>query len=140
MRKLCFNKPLLSALIIAFLLLQWSATHFHLADSHEHDSHQHQHSLTTHQHQLSNHHADAIDMANHAFAHADNNKVVELDHVCNNNHGKIAKLFALAPSAAWKQFTLYYGYRTVAPIDQQDSYQTYHQYTSIRLRAPPVIS
>ena len=140
MRKLCFNKPLLFSVITAFLFLQWSATHIHLAGEHEHDGGQHQHAVTAHQHQLASHHTDAIDVAGDTLSHVDTSKVIELEHVCNQFHGNLGELFAVIPTAAWNSFESQIASNRLVTPYQQDTYQTYHQYTSIRLRAPPVIS
>ena len=140
MKKLSFNKPLLFSLITAFLLLQWSATHIHLAGEHEHDSGQHQHEVTTHQHQLVSHHADVIDVASVTLSHADSHKVVELEHVCTQFHGKLGQLYTAIPSTSWAVFKQNILSKTAVTSYQQDIYQTYHQYISIRLRAPPKVS
>lgn len=140
MRKLCFNKPLLFSLITAFLFLQWSATHIHLASEHEHDGGQHQHAVTAHQHQSASHHTDAIDVAGDTLSHSDNNKVVELEHVCTQFHGKLGEQNAVILSTAWNSFESQIASNCLVTPYQQDTYQTYHQYTSIRLRAPPVVS
>ena len=136
MKKLSFNKPLLFSLITALFFLQWSATHIHLAGEHEHDSGQHQHEVTTHQHQLVSHHADVIDSI--TLSHADSHKVVELEHVCTQFHGKLGQLFAVFASNSWDVLERKVTSKSVVKSYQQNVYQTYHQYTSIRLRAPPV--
>ncbi len=140
MKKLNFNKPLLVSLITAFLFLQWSATHIHLASEHEHDSGQHQHQVTTHQHQLTSHHIDTIDIASDTLSHADNHKVVALEYVCAQFHGTQGELFTVIPSTSWNVLERKISSKTVVASYQQDIYQNYHQYTSIRLRAPPITS
>ena len=140
MKKLSFNKPLLFSLITALLFLQWSATHIHLAGEHEHDSGQHQHEVTTHQHQLVSHQADVIDVASVTLSHADSHKVVELEHVCTQFHGKLGQLFTVITSDSWDVLERNVSSKSVVISSQQNIYQTYHQYTSIRLRAPPLVS
>ena len=137
MRKHCTHKPFLAFLITAFLLLQWSATHIHLAGEHEHDGEQHPHALTTHQHQLSSHHPDAIDVASDPLSHAKSNKVVELDHACTQFHGKLGEQAALLSSYTWDLVRRQGIHQPGAIIRQLGTYQTYHQYTALRLRAPP---
>lgn len=144
MRKFCFNKPFLAGLITAFLFLQWSATHIHLAGEHDHGDGSHQHTVTTHQHQFT-HHADAIDVANDVsftdtLSHADSNKVVDVEYVCTQFHGNLAKFFAVVPSIDWNNSEFRISLTSTIPLFQQNTYQTYHQYTSVRLRAPPVLS
>ena len=140
MRKLCFNKPLLFSLITAFIFLQWSATHIHLAAEHEHGGDQHQHTITAHQHQIASHHADAIDVAGDTLSHIDSSKVVELEQVCTQFHGSMGELFAVIPITAWKSLDSQSVSNGLDISSQQDAYQSYYQYTSIRLRAPPLAS
>lgn len=140
MRKLCFNKPLLFSFITAFLFLQWSATHIHLASEHEHDGSQHQHTVTAHQHQLVSHHTDAIDVAGDTLTHIDTNKVVEIEYICAKFHGNLGELFAVIPTTAWNSVEGQIAVNRIVKPYQRDVHQSYHQYTSIRLRAPPVIS
>lgn len=140
MRKLCSNKSLLLSLITAFLFLQWSATHIHLAGEHAHDDGPHQHAVVAHQHQSTSHHADAIDIADDTFSHSNTSKVIELEHVCTQFHGNLGKLFAVIPFTEWNNFQNQAVSNSVVTPVQTDTYQNYHQYTSIRLRAPPVIS
>lgn len=128
------------SVITAFLFLQWSATHIHLADEHAHDDIQHKHTVTAHQHQLVSHHTDAIDVAGDTLYHVDTNKVVEIEYVCAKFHGNLGELFAVIPSAARISFESQFTSNSVTTAYQQDNYQSYHQYTSIRLRAPPVVS
>ena len=140
MNKLSLNKPLLFSLITAILFLQWSSTHIHLAGEHEHDSDQHQHEVTTHQHQLVSHHADVIDAASVTLSHADSHKVVELEHICTQFHGNLGQLFTAIPSNSWDVLERQISSKSVVTSYQHNVYQNYHQYTSIRLRAPPLIS
>ena len=140
MKKLNFNKPLLVSLITAFLFLQWSATHIHLAGEHEHDRGQHQHQVTTHQHQLTSHHVNTIDIASDTLSHADNHKVVELEYLCTQFHGSQEELFTVIPSTSWNVLEWEISSKTVVASYQQNIYQNNHQHTSIRLRAPPIAS
>ena len=140
MKKLSFNKPLLFSLITAFIFLQWSATHIHLAGEHEHDSGQHQHEVTSHQHQLVSHHADVIDVASTTLAHSDSHKVVELEHFCTQFHGKLGDIYSAIPFTSWAVFEQKILSKSAVTHYQQNVYQSYYQYTSIRLRAPPIVS
>ena len=73
------NKTLLLFLVTAFLTVQWTATHIHLADHHDHDDSHHQHELEAHAHFLTDHQTDSID----AEATPDDLRVVELEHKSN---------------------------------------------------------
>jgi len=140
MRQLYFNKPLLFILITAFLFLQWSAAHIHLAGEHEHDGGQHQHVVTTHQHQFVSHHADVIDVAVGTLSHTDGSKVIQLEHVCTQAYANQCELFAVPLSILKDSLERKISSKSLVALYQQDTYQTYHQYTSVRLRAPPTIS
>lgn len=140
MQKLSYKKPLLFSLITALLLLQWSSTHIHLAGEHEHHGDQHQHSVTAHQHQLASQHENVIDSADDTLSHIDNNKVVELEYVCTQCQGNLSHLFAVIPTTAWKSFEQQTLLKQSLTTYKPETYQSYNQYTSIRLRAPPVIS
>jgi hypothetical protein len=47
------NYVLLLLLVTAFLSMQWTAVHIHLAEQHDHDGTDHQHQLEAHAHNLS---------------------------------------------------------------------------------------
>ena len=140
MRKYFTHKPFLVFLITTFILLQWSGTHIHLAGEHEHDGDQHQHAVNAHQHQSSSHHADAIDLASDLLSHVDNNKVIELDHDCVQFHGKFSDHYAALASTTWDSFIRRDAAIRSAITYQEYTYQTYYQYTALRLRAPPRIT
>lgn len=76
MTKFRLNPTLLFMLITAFLTMQWSTSHIHLAAQHDHDGNHHQHYTETHSHLLADHHADSIDSSHQAG----NFNVVELDY------------------------------------------------------------
>ena len=70
------NKTLLLFLVTAFLTVQWTATHIHLAENHNHDDNHHQHDLEAHAHFLTDHHAGSID----SEEKTDHINVIELDY------------------------------------------------------------
>ncbi|MDH5600634.1 MAG: hypothetical protein OEY78_04935 [Gammaproteobacteria bacterium] len=140
MRKLCSSQPLLFSLITALLFLQWSTTHIHLAGEHEHHGAQHQHAATVHQHRLASHHGDVIDVADETLSHVDSNKVVELEYVSTQFHGNPGKLFAVIPTTLWKNFKPQTFSKRIVNTYQPGIYQSYHQYSLTRLRAPPLFS
>lgn len=57
------NHPLLFTVIMAFLAIQWTTTHIHLAKFHEHDAEYHQHPIEVHAHQSIDQEASATDVA-----------------------------------------------------------------------------
>ena len=70
------NPTLLLVIITAFLAMQWSTSHIHLATQHDHDGNHHQHYTETHSHLLADHHADNIDSSHQTG----NFNLVELDY------------------------------------------------------------
>ena len=70
------NKTLLLFLVTAFLTVQWTATHIHLAEHHNHNDNHHQHDLEAHAHFLTDHQIDSID----SEVKTDDSNVIELDH------------------------------------------------------------
>jgi len=132
------NKPLVIVLVTAILFLQWSAQHFHLTA--ENDVGQHQHIVTVHQHQAASHHVDNIDVADTTHSHADNSKIVELNHVCTECQSKQLDKFVVILSSKIIYSKYSQLFRIVAGNDGKNLHQSYLQYTSIGLRAPPLIS
>lgn len=139
MKKYYTNKFFLHVLITAFLFLQWSSTHIHLADKHEHNGSQHQHAVNAHQHQLSNHHNDVIDVAED-LSHNNSHKVVEIEQVCTHFNDHLNKQFLALPSHFYHSLKSHISAKRVITLNKVESYQAYYQYSSIRLRAPPRIS
>lgn len=154
MRKLCFHKPFLFVLITAFLFFEWSLMHVHLGGEHSHYDEQHQHAVTAHQYHfdghylghghIDNHHADAIDVAidiavaGDHHSHADSHQVVEVDQACTQFHGKLGQLFAFVPASVSHGLADRTVYKQVVLTLQHETFQSYLQYSSIRLRAPPL--
>ena len=76
MTKIRLNHTLLFTFIAAFLAMQWTTTHIHLAEHHDHDGSHHQHKVEVHAHQSIDNHVSYTDLS-----HQPNSlNVVELDH------------------------------------------------------------
>ena len=73
------NHTVLFALIVAFLTMQWTTTHIHLAEHHEHDGGHHQHNIEVHAHSSIDQHSSAID----SFHQSNSLSIVELDYKFN---------------------------------------------------------
>jgi len=140
MSKFSFNKSLIVALITAIMFLQLSTQHIHLAGKHEHGNGEHQHVATVHQHQTESHHSDAIDIAEAAHSHTDSTKVVELDTVCTQCQSKQEEKLAVFFLPQLIYLERVKSSQLIVSTNRQETYQSYHQYTSISLRAPPVNS
>lgn len=90
------NKFFIFILVTAFISLQWSSTHIHLAENHVHDGAIHQHEPETHNHDLASHHPDVIDK-NSDFSNQHNDNVVELEPIYASSHVKVQGQFAFLP-------------------------------------------
>lgn len=133
------KQSLIFILLAAFLSLQWSSAHIHLASQHEHDGDQHQHAATAHNHQLATHHQDIIDFTD---VEHESSSVVELDKLCTIFKAKqvepepvpvvLAQAEILLSPADSIEVTFY-------PFKQL-SFNHYLENTSVRLRAPPSFS
>ncbi|MFC1750789.1 hypothetical protein ACFL2V_18515 [Pseudomonadota bacterium] len=132
------NKALLLFVITAFISMQWSATHVHLAENHDHDGSHHQHDTQAHSHHLSSHHADVID-ASHIGA---DGNVVELEQECSSPlpgwKKQSEQSFALTSSNFPSFSSPQHKHLRRPEIGQ--STLSYLSYATIRPRAPPHFS
>lgn len=78
MTALRLTYPLLFALIIAFLSMQWASAHIHLAENHVHDE-IHQHEVESHTHHLTAQYSDTKGSSHLA----DTSSTIDLDNQCN---------------------------------------------------------
>lgn len=133
MTQLRQNKTLFILIITAFLAVQWSSAHIHLATLHDHDGNHHQHATQGHLHDLGSHHIDAIDVS-HTDSHEN---VVELGNECTSPSWK--KLDdqpdVFADSFNYHFSQLRYSYVYLASYESPDS--SWLSYSTVRLRAPP---
>ena len=84
MAKLRLNHTLLFTFIAAFLTMQWTTTHVHLAEHHDHDGGHHQHNIEVHAHySIDSDDASAHANANDTFHQSNDLSVIELDHEFN---------------------------------------------------------
>jgi len=122
-------------LITAFLTMQWSATHIHLAEHHDHDGSHHQHSIEAHAHQQADHHTDNIDSS-----HQNGDlSVVELDYEYNIPGGKIKTPTTAIIRVNLLQITLFQPINTDLPVIHNTKLN-YLDRSTIFLRAPPQLS
>lgn len=123
-------------LIIAFMAVQWSSAHIHLAQHHEHDGSLHEHAMAIHDHYVGNHHADTIDTAHDSLHSPGTLKTVELDQ---EYHTYRAKDFEKSLVAALPAYPFIWSLALVNTSVPQASAAklNYLDYTTIRLRAPP---
>lgn len=146
MTKIRPNITLHVFLIAAFLAVQWSSVHMHLADHHDHDGSHHQHATQAHAHNSVNYHVDNIDSSYKVGEHdlvehgVAKHEVVELSHYCTSpcckkldDHANVSILVAYQPFF-FSQFT-----RAKLP-KLNGNKQSYALYSILRLRAPPQFS
>ena len=130
------NKTLLLFLITAFLTVQWSVTHVHLAEHHDHNGSHHQHNIQAHTHYASSHHADTIDSA-HA---TDDYNIVDLNNACASPGWKKLDDHAIVSTSVVHQFLFIPQSTSIHLFELDRNKRSYVAYSTIRLRAPPQFS
>lgn len=129
------NKSLFFLLITALLTAQWASAHIHLAEHHDHDGSHHQHASEGHSYHPANHHSDVID-APHAPGKYD---VVELEHECTspgwNKLDDLPDVFiSVTHQPVFSSHPL-----SVKLSDPDNPRSSWLSYSTVRLRAPPLI-
>lgn len=79
MTKYRLKHSFLFSLVIAFLAMQWTTTHIHLAEHHDHNGKHHNHSAKVHVHKSIDDSVNEIDFS----THSDGLSTVELDYEFN---------------------------------------------------------
>lgn len=135
MTKIYQIKALLLFIVTAFLALQWSTAHIHLAEHHHHDGSHHQHASQGHLHDYGSQHFDVID-ASHADSHQ---SIVELDHECTSPGWNKSKLDDHADVLVQtdNHFEYQTHYEIVHLTVSNESGASWLSYSTVRLRAPP---
>ena len=123
-------------LITVLVMLQWSATHIHLAEQHDHAGHSHKHYSQTHTHYTPNHHTDNIEPPHST----DNNNIVEIDNDCTSPGWKnFTDLLAISDSNNYQRLLVTKAV-SVQCSELSTNKQSYITYSTTQLRAPPHIS
>jgi len=123
-------------LVIAFLSMQFSSAHIHLAENHQHDGSQHAHESRGHSHALSDHHEDVFDSSPSPADY----RVVEISQesalqVCSPDQSSelvftlLYKLFPPLQIAIRPGFSNTYSHQA-----------SWLSYSNVRLRAPPAFT
>lgn len=127
------NKASLFFLIIAFVSVQWSVTHIHLAERHSHH-HYHDAQAHAHAHYEPGYHEDIMGLVHTANDY----KAVELDNDCKSIGREITSGQQIT-SISYQ--TLFAPEFHGEPLPEWDSNkQSYITYSTTMLRAPPQIS
>ena len=130
------NKIWLFFLVTAFLAVQWTATHIHLAEHHDHDGSHHLHNIQAHTHYTSDHSVDSID----SLHVVEDYSVVDLDNDCAlPAFKKLADQSIVLISIAHQVLFSLQDTR-VKLFELDNNKQSYITYSTIRLRAPPQFS
>ena len=132
------NKALFVVLITAFLAMQWSTAHIHLAKHHGHDGSHHQHNIAAHAHQLIDRHDDSIDSSHQI----DNGTitVVDVDCECNSQSGKKFDEQPVTIAQTGLKLSSLSQTGSIESSEFGTSKQRYLDYSTIHLRAPPKLS
>lgn len=134
--KLRLNHTLLFVLITAFLTMQWSAAHIHLAEHHDHDGSHHQHSFEAHAHQLAGHHTDTIDLSHQAS----NFTFVEIDYKFNTVKGSHQKKPSAAAIILDLQWLIFYQLIRIELPEILNTKLSFFYRSAVNVRAPPRLS
>lgn len=138
MTKFRLNRTIFFVLVTAFLSMQWSSAHIHLAEHHDHDGSHHQHEVEAHAHQSitqdDNSSSSTYQIDNH------NVNVVEIDHQCNTKTGNHLdnQFIASTPDDFHLSFPALKS--SIEPTKLNFSKLRYIDYSTIYGRAPPNIS
>ena len=132
------SNALLFVLITAFITMQWSTSHIHLAEQHSHQGNHHQHQIQAHAHHLSltEQHPAAIDFS-HDQSHTN---IIDVDHEYSFSKREKQKkpstiiITSIFPSL---QSTLPNRIKIPTSINNQLSYLTN---SSLKIRAPPSLA
>lgn len=80
--KLLSNHRWLFVFIVAFIAMQWTTAHIHLAEHHDHDGSHHQHNLEAHLDHFVDDHVDIFDLS-HQLGDANIIELVQVFGVAN---------------------------------------------------------
>lgn len=138
-----YRQSFILLLITAFLSLQWSSSHIHLAAYHDHDGEHHQHNVTAHNHQLTKH-QDVIDSAsdvhiNELVSH-ESHTVVEIEQLCISVKVKYVDQLAVLPVLLAADYRLYKNHNDLIKFVTSASYNSYLDSSTVLSRAPPSFS
>ena len=134
--KNCSQTALLLLLVTAFLSMQWTTAHIHLAEHHTHEGSHHEHQIESHADHFTSQHASTIDY-NHQ---ADHENTVELDNdCCSPNNGKQSPSPIGAIASIYQSQLLPTVVSSKIPVIVNTKL-SYLDRTTVKLRAPPRIS
>ena len=122
-------------LVTAFLSMQWSSAHIHLAEHHDHDGSHHQHEVQVHGHQSitqdDNSSSFIYQIENH------NANVVEIEHQCNTKNGNHFEDQFIASTPDDYHLNFISQKSSIEAIGSNNPKQRYIDYSTIYGRDPP---
>lgn len=138
MTKFRLNRTMFFVLVTAFLSMQWSSAHIHLAEHHEHGGSHHQHEVEAHAHQSITQDDNSSSSTHQIDNH--NVNVVEIDHQCNTKSGNHLdeQYIASTPDDFHPSFIPLKS--SIEPTKLNSSKLRYIDYSTIYGRAPPKTS
>ena len=136
MTKIRLNHTFILVLITAFLSMQWSTAHLHLAEHHDHEGSHHQHNIEIHAHHSITHNTDTFDVSHQA---TDNN-VVKLDIECSTSHRtKQEKPSTAVIAPTFQQASLFQALSVELRVVVKTKLSPLY-YSTFNIRAPPQFS
>ena len=132
------NKMLIFVLLAAFLSMQWSTAHIHLAEHHNHDESHHQHTVEAHAHQSITPHNNSNDSTHQESDHSVS--VIELDHVCDRQSGDRLDNHTITSIPANFELILLPQQSSIKLPKVNTFKHRYIDYSTLQLRAPPKYS
>lgn len=137
MTKFRLNRTLFFVLVTAFLSMQWSSAHIHLAEHHDHDANHH-HEVEVHAHHSISQNDNLSSSTHETQNHSVN--VVEIDHQCNTKSGNYFDEHYIALTSEYFHLHFIPLKSYIEATKLNSSNQQYIDYSTIYGRAPPKIS
>jgi hypothetical protein len=127
---------LLLLLVTAFLSMQWTTIHIHLAEHHTHEGSHHEHQIESHSNHLTNQYASTID----SDYQADHENTVELDQDCCSQYNGKQTPSPIGIITSVFQSQLQSSVVSSKILVIVNTKLSYLARTTVQLRAPPRIS
>jgi len=120
-------------LMIAFMSMQLSSAHIHVAEHHQHDGSKHAHVAKAHAHSLSDHHQDAFDDTPVASSLVVEIAQESIQQTCQSSDQPSLQAFdQYCPFIPLRSVTKNSFSNTINPL------ASWLHYSTVRSRAPPI--
>jgi hypothetical protein len=138
------NHWLLLFFVLAFLTMQWSTTHIHLATQHHHNGKHHHHTIKTHAHQLAyfsasnpHQHADTFDLPSYFFHPADHANTIDIKVDYNVQKQTPQKIFSDVITGSTTSLPPSLLYLSTSHFTPPLAQHSYLEHSTVNPRAPP---